>query len=207
MVTSFGTIKKGEEAGSHSRGAAPSRARGAGSQDSGIGYGTSLDCALYLSADSGRTGIRDHVVSLSLILAAKIISKTSGAMKRPKAEGETVRSGVVKLAQRERRLGQFNFSTRRTIDMYVPRVVYAYEVDGNQYQGDDLGRTSSANTTAPAEKCIRRYPLHARVQVSYDPADPSRSTLAPSAGVFPLVLLLLAALAALAAFALGWLMR
>ena len=148
------------------------------------------------------------VVSLFLILAAKIVSKTSGAMKKwPKAEGEIVRSEVIKLAQRERRVGQFNFTTRRTIDMYVPRVVYAYEVDGNRYQGDDVGWTSSANTTAPAEKCIRRYPLHARVQVSYDPADPSRSTLAPSAGMFPLVLLLLAAVVGFAAFALGWLIR
>lgn len=144
------------------------------------------------------------IISLFVVLIARIISKSAGAAKKwPKAEGEIVCSEVVRLGMRESRVGQFGSFTRTT-DMYAPRVVYAYEVDGKRYQGDDVGWKSSANRRAPAEKCIRRFPLHARVPVFYDPAEPSRSMLAPSAGIVPPVLLAIAVVVGFAAYALGW---
>ena len=109
------------------------------------------------------------LISLFLVLAARMISKETRAMKQwPKAEGEIVCSEIIKLAQRERRVGQFN-STKRTIDMYAPRVVYVYEVDGTRYQGDNIGWTSSANTPAPAERCVGRYQLHSSKGTSRRP--------------------------------------
>jgi hypothetical protein len=63
----------------------------------------------------------------------------------------------------------------------------------------------SGNTPSAAEKTVRRYPVKAQVQVSYDPDDPAQSTIAPPGRALAAIMWLIAALLAVAAYAIGWL--
>jgi hypothetical protein len=52
-----------------------------------------------------------------------------------------------------------------------PLVLYAYQVDGQAFQGDRV------QASLPATSVVDQCPAGSSVQVFYDPADPARSTL------------------------------
>jgi len=91
------------------------------------------------------------------------------------------------------------------VTMYVPRIVYSYEVGGHDYQGDEVGWSTTSNRRAVAEKQIKRYPLQTQVQVFYNPDNPAEATLSTSIGMLPVILWVLAGVAAAAAVTVGWL--
>jgi hypothetical protein len=141
--------------------------------------------------------------SLAMILFSGMSTKKARAMRKwPTIAGRIVRSEVTTTVQQHDRP---NMARDYRVTMYVPRVVYAYEVDGNSFEGDDVGWTVSGNTPSAAEKTVRRFPLSSQVQVSYDPDDPTQSTIAPPGATLPMILWLIAALLAFAAYAIGWL--
>lgn len=57
-----------------------------------------------------------------------------------------------------------------------PLVLYAYQVDGQVFQGNRV-RLSGSATSASAT--VARYPAGAAVTVYYDPANPAVSALEP----------------------------
>ncbi len=161
----------------------------------------------HIVADSKRIPVMMGLIvaSLAMLLAARMMTKQTRAMKKwPKVAGRIVRSEVIKTVQRTHRMGQYSASDRQEY-MYAPRIVYSYQAGGNAFEGDNIGWSGSANTPALAEKYVGRYPLHAEVQVFYNPDDPTRSTLAPTGGALALAFLLAAAVFALAAFGIAWL--
>lgn len=143
--------------------------------------------------------------SLFLLMLGRVFSKQARAMKRwPTTEGRIVRSDVVTTQEHHRKPDRAGGDY--SVTMYVPRIVYAYEVDGNRYESDNVGWSTSANRSSVAEKQVGRHPPQSRVRVFYDPADPAQATLSPSLGVIPLILMLLAGAMAGAAGAVGWIL-
>jgi len=65
----------------------------------------------------------------------------------------------------------------------APLVLYAYQVDGQVFQGhrvrvaDDPGRTRLAIADSSASNTVARYPSGTPVVVYYDPANPANSAL------------------------------
>ena len=65
----------------------------------------------------------------------------------------------------------------------APLVLYAYQVNGQVFQGhrvrvgDAFGRTRVAGTESSASNTVARYPSGAPVIVYYDPTNPSCSAL------------------------------
>ena len=65
----------------------------------------------------------------------------------------------------------------------APLVLYAYQVNGQVFQGDrvrvgdDLGRVRVAGVASSASSTIARYPAGASVIVYYDPTNPANSAL------------------------------
>jgi hypothetical protein len=144
------------------------------------------------------------VFSLVAMLFSRILTKQARAMRNwPRTAGRIVRSQVDTTIQEHHRPGM---ARDYDVKMYLPRIVYAYEVGGNSFEGDDIGWSVSASKPSVAEKYVRRYPLQSPVQVFYNPADPTQSTLAASGTTVALVLWLIAAAMAFAAVAVGWLL-
>ncbi len=142
------------------------------------------------------------IFALVMMLFARMAGQQARAMKAwPKTSGRITRSDIETVVQQHNHASQ----TRRDYDvtMYVPRVVYTYQVDGNSFEGDNIGWSDSASTPTFAEKTIKRYALQTPVQVFYNPQDPTQSTLALAGGLFALVLWLLSAVLAGAAVVAG----
>jgi hypothetical protein len=62
---------------------------------------------------------------------------------------------------------------------HVPRVTYAYEVDGVKYKGDRIYITDVGESPDQARNTIAPFPANASVRVYFDRDDPSRSLLKP----------------------------
>ncbi len=63
---------------------------------------------------------------------------------------------------------------------YIADVVYRYAVAGQRYSSDQLGFVRVwTGDERDAQSVQRRYPVGARVRVSYDPDDPSVAVLQP----------------------------
>ena len=141
--------------------------------------------------------------SLFVLMLSRVFTKQARAMKKwPTTDGRIVRSQVTATTQHHSRPGS---GRSYDVTMYVPRIVYAYEADGHTFESDDIGWSSSDNRPSVAEKYVKRYKLHSRVRVFYNPDDPAQATLSPSLGVIPLILLLVSGGMAIAAAAVGWL--
>jgi len=144
------------------------------------------------------------VISLVVIMITRAITKQTRAMKSwPTTVGKIIRSEVTTTLQHHSRPNRPGRSY--DVTMYHPRIVYAYEVGGLSFQGDDIGWSTSANRPAVAEKQVKRHPLNAQVRVFYNPDDPAEATLSPAAGKLPLILWFVAGAIAFVAHALGWL--
>lgn len=65
----------------------------------------------------------------------------------------------------------------------APLVLYAYQVDGQVFQGhrvragDEFGRVRTAGTESSASNTVARYPSGSCVVVYFDPANPANSAL------------------------------
>lgn len=83
----------------------------------------------------------------------------------------TVLSATVQVAQRG--------NTRQA----APLVLYAYQVDGQVFQGhrvrasDEAGRARLPDAVTSASTTVARYPSGAPVVVYYDPTNPANSAL------------------------------
>lgn len=145
------------------------------------------------------------VFALVVLLIGRALTKQTSAMRKwPTTGGRIVRSEVTTTMQQHRRPNSMRGGY--DVTMYVPHIVYAYEADGNAYEGDDIGWSASANRPSVAEKYVKRYPLKAQVKVFYNPDDPAEATLAPAGRVLAVSLWLVAGAIAFAAYAVGWLM-
>ncbi|MGD9885679.1 MAG: DUF3592 domain-containing protein [Reyranella sp.] len=144
------------------------------------------------------------VFALFVVMLSRVFTKQTRAMKRwPTTEGRIVRSEIATTVQHHRRANRARGNY--DVTMYVPRIVYAYQVGSHTFESDNVGWSTSSNKRSTAEKQVARNPLHARVRVFYDPDDPAQATLSPSMGMIPLVLWFFAAAMAVAAIAVGWL--
>jgi len=144
------------------------------------------------------------VVSLLMLMFSRVFTKQVNAMKKwPTTSGRIIRSDVTTTLQRHRR--PYRSNGDYNVTMYVPRIVYSYEVGGHDYQGDEVGWSTTSNRRAVAEKQIKRYPLQTQVQVFYNPDNPAEATLSTSIGMLPVILWVLAGVAAAAAVTVGWL--
>jgi hypothetical protein len=69
--------------------------------------------------------------------------------------------------------------------IFIPRVIYDYQVSGRPYRNDRIFVVSQGNSDAQATAA--QFPMGRQVSVYYDPADPSQSALvrnAPSAALY-----------------------
>ena len=66
-----------------------------------------------------------------------------------------------------------------------PKIAYEYTVNGQPYQGDRLkaAHKNYGTSGSHARTCVERYPVGARVQVFYNPAEPRESALEPGLSV------------------------
>ncbi len=65
-----------------------------------------------------------------------------------------------------------------TSTTYLPVVAYQYTVQGREYPGTKVARVVEWTGDARRVKeCIDRYPAGARIEVFYDPADPTTAYL------------------------------
>jgi Protein of unknown function (DUF3592) len=87
--------------------------------------------------------------------------------------------------------------------LYVPRVMYQFEVDGVAYQGDALSGTIGAQDKQRAERTIAKFAPNAPVVVFYNPQNPSESSLSTSGGYLVIALWTIAAVLTLAAYLLA----
>src|SRR5262249_54098102 len=89
------------------------------------------------------------IFSLVMILFGRMLARQTHAMRKwPTAAGRIVRSDVTTTVQQHNRP---NMVRDYRVTMYVPRIVYAYEVGGNPLEGDDIGWTASANKPSVAQ--------------------------------------------------------
>jgi hypothetical protein len=136
--------------------------------------------------------------SFFLALFARMVGQKSRAMHNwSKTQGQIVHSAVEERQEQHDRPGMERDYAQT---MYVSRVVYKYDVGGNSYQGDNAGTAVSSSTPALAAKYVARFPLNTMVDVSFNPQDPTESTLDPGTGYLGIILWMLAALFAAAAF-------
>ena len=140
--------------------------------------------------------------ALAMTLFGAAAGKQARMMKKwPTTPGVIIRSEVIVATQRA--TGPY-LRRYQDVTMYQPRIVYSYTVDGNTFQGDDIGWSSSASRPSVAEKYVRRFPPQSPVQVFYNPDDPTQATLAVAGSTLSAVLWSLAAALVLAAIATGW---
>jgi Protein of unknown function (DUF3592) len=141
--------------------------------------------------------------ALVIMLFARAAGKQARDMKGwPKIAGRITRSEIETAIQEHRPGG-----ARRDYDvtMYVPRVIYTYLVDGDAFEGDNIGWSGSASTPSLAEKYVKRFAVQTPVEVFYNPQDPTQSTLAPAGRTLALILWTLAVCFVGAAAAVAWL--
>ena len=78
-----------------------------------------------------------------------------------------IERGWIEEEEREDRLGEATFA-------YVPVLRYRYRVDGEEFEGANIGVDDRPQPTPEAaRRIIARYPDFSSVEVRYDPADPS----------------------------------
>ena len=145
------------------------------------------------------------VVSLLLYMFSRVFTKHANAMKKwPTTPGRIIQSYVTTTLQRHRR--PYRSSGDYNVTMYVPRIVYSYDVGGHAYQGDEVGWSTTSNRQSVADKQVKRYPLGTEVRVFYNPDNPAEATLSTSIGMLPVIFWVLSGLAAAGAVTVGWLL-
>ncbi|QDV15521.1 hypothetical protein Pan153_01350 [Gimesia panareensis] len=75
-------------------------------------------------------------------------------------------------------------SSNSSSSTYSPKVIYRYEVEGQEFKGDTVwfGNDVSTSDRSMSSKTVKKYPVQKNVTVYYDPAEPAVAVLEP--GVF-----------------------
>jgi hypothetical protein len=142
------------------------------------------------------------VFALAVMLFARVAGKQARETKSwPKTAGRITRSEIETTVQQHRRSG---LARDYDVTMYVPRVIYTYQVGGTSFEGDNVGWSGSASTPSFAEKFIKRFALQTPVEVFYNPLVPTQSTLVPAGRTLAVVLWIIAVAFIGAAFAVAW---
>ena len=149
------------------------------------------------------------LVALVPIGISLVVARTKRARIRRAAAWRATSGRVIASAVRA---GHPEWAIHNPLLENMPRVRYAFEVDGRRFEGERIGfgdDSGGANTAAT----LARYPVGATVTVYYDPADPSEAVLEREAprglggGCLRLAAIALAAVAVIAAIATtvpGW---
>lgn len=77
------------------------------------------------------------------------------------------------------RIGGLQGKQTYWIDVYEPKIVYAYQIDNQFYLGSHLriGYPDSYNDLSQAQQQASHYPLESIAVVTYNPASPGQSVL------------------------------
>lgn len=109
---------------------------------------------------------------IAALFAWALNGKPKDAKVWPRAEGRVVSSEVESYEER-------SGAGKHWRTMFRPRIVFAYDVAGVTYRGDELvlcGRVAS-NTEGPARRRVAAWPAGAPVAVHYNPDDPAESRI------------------------------
>ena len=110
--------------------------------------------------------------ALVMAVFARMVGLEARAVRKwPTTPGRITQSEVVTTTQEHRRARS---GAVRYVTMYVPRIVFTYQVDGTSFKGDNIGWSGSASTPALAEKHVKRYAASPG-RVFYNPQDPTKS--------------------------------
>lgn len=125
------------------------------------------------------TGIPLGLFALGFFVWGFIVAGRARAARRwPLAPGMVMYSG---LGSRRTTTSSGGRST-----VYQAQVIYRYQVDGQIYEGDRLNFgsawTGGFNSGGQARK-VEEYPPGRRIEVHYNPADPTQAVLEPRAPV------------------------
>jgi len=113
---------------------------------------------------------------LTLLFSLGYLRYVWQAAKWPVTRGRILASGTEAFLPRHDVTSRSGLRTH-----YKPSVIYAYEVNGHQYQGDRLtiGAIVSATFSGMAKRTAAKYPVGAEVDVHYNPQNPGESVLRP----------------------------
>jgi hypothetical protein len=100
--------------------------------------------------------------------AVKMSGRARQSESWPSTEGEIAHSAV---------LYQTDTAPDRSIATYKADVAYRYEVKGASYTSSRISVVDFASTSNRAQQIAQRYPDKSRIQVYYNPSDPSESVL------------------------------
>lgn len=105
-----------------------------------------------------------------LFFALRTRRKSAASLNWPSTVGTVISSGV--------QTNTFTDEYHRETYSFMPRVEYAYTVNGQEYRGRRLhfGVTESRRR-ADAEREANRYPVGMQVKVYYDPEKPQEAVL------------------------------
>jgi hypothetical protein len=75
--------------------------------------------------------------------------------------------------------------------MFSPEVRYSFEANGVRYEGNRVspGTIASSSDRSDAQEVVAKYPTGQKVEVRYNPDDPSEAYLEAGAGPLPAILL------------------
>ena len=102
--------------------------------------------------------------------AIKMAGKARLSASWPSTEGEIAHSAV---------LYQTDTTANHGTATYKADIAYRYKVAGASYSSSRISLVDFASTSNRAQSIAQRYPDKARVQVYYNPSDPTDAILEP----------------------------
>jgi hypothetical protein len=115
------------------------------------------------------------VLGLAFFLGGRShLAKGEAAQSWPPIEAEITASRVVEGSYRDPDDGRWYTSRQAEIE-------YEYTIGGRRYTGTKLGPTGQASNEA-ADATVAKYPVGARVEAFYDPANPADAALSREVG-------------------------
>lgn len=132
-------------------------------------------------------GVCACVGMLVLWLGCSLQSKADASKGWPTSEGKVLECTVIEKTEKNKDDGT-------TSVLYSCDVVYQYSVEGRSYKSSQVSHVrSSSSSSKDAEDTARKYPVGSKVQVHYNPADPSEAVLETHTGGGSAILFLLGA--------------
>jgi hypothetical protein len=117
------------------------------------------------------------IFSIYRYFQLRSVGKASAAW--PKTAGRIVKSAIT-----ERKSDNEGESDN------IPTLEYTYDVDRNNYSGNNISYKVISLTRPAAEKILEKYPIGATADVYYNPSKPSQSVLEPGVHQPPMTLLI-----------------
>lgn len=123
--------------------------------------------------------------SLATVLPAAVLASVGAFFTALFRKGSTTRSLAVAWPQTMGTVlsATVQVAQRGNMRQEAPLVLYAYQVDGQVFQGhrvrasNDSGRIRLVDADCSASNTVARYPSGAPVVVYYDPMNPANSAL------------------------------